>query len=334
MNPKIEDIKILINKFKRDLAVKERRWGSFDDASIDPQLIYSSNAHWKREEAYSWIYFDANVYRLKSSEQLKISIAESPLMKIYSLPAKKFWLEWTKLEREIYYRKDTISEPIEDESIWTYLQNLSDHVIKNGDQINWWRSLRSFLTFVRTSLTKEHQGLLEILFPREMELLEGKLIRKMKKQTHPIDIFSASKVIQVLINAFLEQKLEIRAKTILFTLGLVWMCLTTSRQRLPTELNLIYESKHSSLISRNEETKDPLFLFQAPTFFGGIDIPISCYCYEFLTILGRMSPSSKTLLPMTLRSLQRTFNDVVQNSLKMENLSLLTLLSHPREIVT
>ncbi|MGE4574512.1 hypothetical protein [Parachlamydia sp.] len=331
MNQNIENAKALLVDFREDLIRKKLEWKSFNGESVDPHLIQSEQFPWEREEAYSWMYFDANVYRLRSSERINRIVSESPLIKIYSAPAKKYYSEWQKLEKDVYYRKNIIPQPTGNESILAYLQELFDLTKKDGSERNWWQSLRSFLAFVRNSFAKEQQGFLESLFPREMELMEEKLIRKIKKQVYPIDIVFASKIIQALITASLEEKVEAKCKTILSTLGLVWMCLTASRQRLPTELTLIYDSDYSRLIARDEATR---FVFKVPTFFDGVEIPISNYLFRFLNLLSQISTlSTKTLLPVTFRSLQRTFSDIAHNTLKTENLSLLTFLSHPHEVI-
>lgn len=331
MNENIENAKALLMDFQQDLIRKKQEWKFFNGESIDPRLIQSQQNPWEREEAYSWMHFDANIYRLRSSERINGPVSESPLIKIYSESAAKYYLEWQRLEKDIFYRKNTIPLPTGDESILAYLQELFGLTTKNESKRNWWQSLRSFLAFVRKSLAKEQQGFLESIFPREMELIDEKLIRKIKKQVYPIDIIFASNIVQTLVTASLGEKTEAKTKTILSILGLVWMCLTASRQRLPTELSLIYGSDHSRLIARDEGAH---FIFKVPTFFDGVEIPISSYLFRFLSLLSQVgSLPTKSLLPVTLRSLRRTFSEIVQNIVKTENLSLMTFLSHPHETI-
>lgn len=334
MSLKIKEALDLLNEFERRLIKKQKQWKSFTSNSIDSQLIQSPTDSWEREKAFSWMYFDPNPCRLRSLEKINTSVLASPLAKIYSASAEKYFLEWQELERDIFYRKGIIPQPNKSESLIEYLRSLEDSIIEKGVKRNWWQSLRSFLTFVRISLSKEQQGLLEIIFPREMELWEDKLIRKMKKHAYPIDIQSAAKIIQALAKGAFEANSETRIKTILSTLGFALLCITASRQRLPTELSMIYQSNTNCLIKKNEGAKNSLYAFKIPTFFDGIDIPISDDLYQFFTIISQMLPSSKsTLFPVTLRSLQRTFNAIIQNMAQGQNLSLLTLLNHPHEVI-
>lgn len=112
-------------------------------------------------------------------------------------------------------------------------------------------------------------------------------------------------------------------------LALSWLCLTSSRIRLPKKLEQIHEIQTSTIISTNEY---PELLI--PTLFGNLPVRISIRLAKFLQSVAMISSDTPraTILSTSLPDLRKSFNTAIKRAALPSNLreiTFLTFLSPP-----
>ena len=113
------------------------------------------------------------------------------------------------------------------------------------------------------------------------------------------------------------------------SLGLCWLCLTTSRFRLPTYLEMVEKTKVSAINIDGEYST-----MLVPTLFGERKIRISVRVAKFLIALSKI-PSKEpreTILQSPRRSLTRVLDRAIQNCVinpDLGNITYITMLSTP-----
>lgn len=114
-----------------------------------------------------------------------------------------------------------------------------------------WRALKSFLHFLRETYPQEEVAFIEHIFPEEMDVVHNRIIRKIPSEFYPIPLETAGDIIQELTAMCTEGRPDAQLG-LAETLGFCWLCLTASRLRLPTTVEMIYMTK-ASAIDLNEE---------------------------------------------------------------------------------
>lgn len=113
----------------------------------------------------------------------------------------------------------------------------------------------------------DQHGLLEIIFPSQMkvfstnpkrkgtsnnEIFSDMIIRKIPLTAPAIDIVLAANILEKLAHMALNGRSNTQ-ETAAEALGFCWICLTSSRLRFPTRLEILYETKPSIKQEANEE---------------------------------------------------------------------------------
>lgn len=186
---------------------------------------------------------------------------------------------------------------------------------------------------------KDERGFLEEIFPEEMKIFRGKIIRIVPPTVYPIDIYTMAEILKGLI----EEVLEGRPKAQFCAaeaLGFTWICLTSARRRLPTELKLISKIPSTSLIlpespENLDEKKRPLL--KIPSLYDSSPVPISPIIANYLNAIRNIFPQNRPILLQSHpRSLKRVLDHVLKklpSTVNLGKITFLTFLSHPHEAI-
>jgi len=320
MSNQLEEVKKILVWFQEQLKKKERIWKQ------------SAPDAWSCEEAYCWIYADSN-YAFSQCDR------STPIIEAAKQLARPYYDKWLDLERDCQsIHGYIIPPPASEDTLQSYLEQLSVEIRAEGRcKTIRWKSLRSFTFLLHEKLPKGQLGFIEVIFPERMEIFDGKVIRIVDKTVYPVDIIIACKILQKLAHMALEGRANAQ-QSAATTLGLAWMCLCSSRKRLPTELILIHGATASSVRlpvpdTKNEE--EPKGSLALPTLCGPFAIPISKELANYLVALSLLSPPSMgTIIGSPLGSLHRTFQravDQVPEAAQLGKITFLTFMSHPHE---
>jgi hypothetical protein len=188
-----------------------------------------------------------------------------------------------------------------------YISRLQD-IVENKEKIHylWERGLSGFLHHLRKTISKDQIAFLELIFPEDMEIRKittfkevktgkstselqevayGQIARKISPSVYPIYIKTAADIICELTNTVLHGRQN--AKLVAAeTLGLCWVCLTSSRLRLPIALKDLFNLPKVVLRTSLDDIFPTLSL---PTIFGHLPMPISETIWRLLTALSDIS---------------------------------------------
>ena len=161
-----------------------------------------------------------------------------------------------------------------------------------------------------------------------MDIKHGRIIRIITPEVPSIPEETAAEIIIELARRcrFGRRNAQLTAAE---SLGLCWLCLTSSRLRLPIYLETLRAIKTTSL---HLDGEFPILL--VPTFFGDRSIRISHRLAKFLRALS-LIPSKKpreTVLQSPHRSLTRTFDAAlrkIEPNPEFGNITYVSLLSPP-----
>ncbi|MEI8301462.1 MAG: hypothetical protein WCG10_07655 [Chlamydiota bacterium] len=207
------------------------------------KCIPAPESFWGKENAYTKLYAEA--YHFRSFMHRPKTL---PVPEYYKQPALHLYLIWKKEEKELFHRKcKMIPAPAKEITLSDYLQKLALEISEGNEHRDVWiESLRSFLQFIREDTDLDQQGVLDIIFPKKMELRKGHsfdansnkvecryILRKVENVVYPIDIFAASDIITNLIKAVLEGRPNSQRSTA-EALGFAWLCLAVGSYRLVT----------------------------------------------------------------------------------------------------
>lgn len=297
----------------------------------NPGFKQLSDKHWEQQEAFYWLH---GATGLHETNELGRWLFDSPRLsdtaKSKASKCIKDWKRWLE-QTDAYYgdfEDFKLEKPNKGEILYDYILRIAVLVEKEGKGARLeWRALKSFLAYLRYFIPQE-VAFIEQIFPEEMDLSFGRIIRLIKPEVYPISQEIARDILFQLVqmgtkgrpNSFL---------TSLESLGQCWLCLTASRLRLPTHLKLIQEMKASAICIDDEF---PYML--VPTLFGDRKVRISNHVAKFLIALSKIpskEPREK-ILQSPKRSLTRTFSRALQNcalNYDKGNITYVTLLSSP-----
>lgn len=329
MNHNFDDAQAILEELFQ--AIQEEKRIRDRIKKDNPGFKQLSDKHWEQQEAFYWLHGATDFH--ETNEIGRWLFDSPPLSDTAKSKASKCIKDWkTWLEQTDAYYGDfedfKLEKPNKEEILYDYIYRIAELVEKEGKGARLeWRALKSFLAYMRHFIPKE-VAFIEQIFPEEMDLSFGRIIRLIKPEVYPISQEIARDILFQLVqmgtkgrpNSFL---------TALESLGLCWLCLTASRLRLPTHLKMIQEMKASAIGMDGEY---PYML--VPTFFGDRKIRISNHVAKFLIALSKI-PSKKprdTILQSPKRSLTRTFSRALQNcelNYDKGNITYVTLLSPP-----
>jgi hypothetical protein len=352
MKANLDPLKELIISFKKELnelVLKEKEY-PIDINERDPIQP------WQRTEAYSWMFFEVNYHIFKDEfgefrKKSNLSLYPQSLLK----NANDFYTKWgmktidvhgckatiAKIKEIHKYKKYGIEPPFSSESLIDYIKRLEERVPKDIYSKIWQESLFSFLEFVKANIPSECQGFIDTIFPEDRTFYEDTIIRLVRKDKFPTNIVYVAEILKNLSNELLSGDLRTQHGAA-EALAFAWVCISSARLQVPTQVKLIYEFNPSSLIS--EKAADTSltsykYLSNIPTFFGHIPIEISKSQFEYFSALTKINKDlgiENRFLKSTERSLREIFDRAV-NKLnippKHGEITFLTFTSWPTEVL-
>lgn len=320
-----------IRKFHQDISAPVLAPFYIDDQTPDMTNVHfqpESESYLRQEETYAWIYGEPLHYRAL------MHFPNAPQIgKYFQREAQSVYQEWYHCERDVIFRGEPIPEPTKGTTLHEYLYELSE-IVKDGNEkrIIWHKSLNSFCQFIKEH-THDRHGNLETIFPNEKIVEDSYQIKKTEQgfikipcqlilrnpqaAEYPITIFTASTIIQNLINAVQCGRRQGQHNTAQ-ALGLAWLCLAVGSARIMAYEEFIRIAPISALkiapLIESEKLFKPECHITIDSLHGPREVPISKTLYNFLLALPR-DPTSKTIFTQPLSTLLRSFyNQGLQNS--------------------
>lgn len=339
MNKSIVEAQSILLDLKSELQKCRDFWTRAQKDNPDFEQL--SDAHWEVKNARCWLHGSTD---LQESNELEKWLFDRPLLTdIANEKASKCiecWKEWSELKNKYYseFPAFDVEPAIKDEILYNYLQRIAILIEEENKESQGlenktkeiplkWRAFKAFLDYLRKLPVAEH-AFIEQIFPRKMDLFFGRIRRKISLETYPISQEAAADILIKLAEMGTTGRPN-RHLSALESLGLAWLCLTASRLRLPTHLELIEKTKISAI-----STAGAFPTIQIPTLFGPRQIRISCRTSQFLLALSKIpsKPNREVILQRNSRVLRNAFEQAVTscNFTRIKgNITYLTLISPP-----
>jgi hypothetical protein len=329
MTNAIEEAQNIILDLESDILRHKNIWTQIE--ADNPGWDQLSDENWQIKQARCWIHGATD---LSESNELEKWLFDKPPLsdtaKEKASKCIKYWKQWLK-QQDAYYRdfeEFELETPLEDEILRDYIVRISILVEEEGKGARLeWRALKSFLAYMR-KIAPEEIAFIEQVFPQKMDIYYGRIIRKITPEVYPIPQEIAYNILYELARMATKGRSN-AILSALESLGLCWLCLTASRLRLPTYLELIEKTKMTAITLDGDY---PTML--VPTLFGDRKIRISKRLAKFFIALSKIpsKTSRETILQSPKRSLTRTFDRALQNCAinpNHGNITYVTLLSSP-----
>jgi len=298
---------------------------------LNPEWEQLSDEHWIEKKSRYWLHGATEIYESKELERWLFDTPHlSDTAKETASKCIQCWKEWLD-QTDAYYgvfEDFELEQPLGKELLGDYIVRMAAIVEKEGKGARLeWRALKSFLAYMR-KIAPEEIAFIEQIFSKKMDIHFGRIIRKISPEVYPVSQEIACEILCELANMGIKGRPD-SLLSALESLGLCWLCLTTSRLRLPTFLEMVEKTKPSAICISGEY---PNML--VPTLFGERKVRISARVAKFLLALSKI-PSKKpreTILQIPKRSLTRTLNRAVQNcgvTSELGNITYMTMLSSP-----
>jgi len=328
----LEQAKGVLTDLESALEIKKSGW--LQVRKDNPDFEPVSEENWREKSSRCWLHGATHIFETNEMDQwLFVRVDPSKLAQKKVSPLIGLWKKRISEKGPWghYYSDDPRFnlKSKKNETLIEFIVRMARQTeeLGKGHGIAW-RALKSFLSFLRSTYPQEEVAFIEQIFPLEMDVFYGRIIRKIPPEVYPIPLETAGDIIHEL--AIMCSNCRPDAQLgLLETLGFCWLCLTASRLRLPTEVAMIYKTKASSI---NFDSDSPTIL--VPTLFGDQKIRISRRIAEFFHLLSKI-PSEKPremILQKPFRSLTRTFNRVLERVAPdpgFGNITFLTLISPP-----
>jgi hypothetical protein len=293
---------------------------------LNPEWEQLSDENWKRQEACCWIHGATDTYE---AIELEKWLYHYPALSItQNSKALNHYKEWEEFIREegMYtdFNAGDLQEPKLGENLETYIQRHADIVENRG-----WgnksekRALKSFLSYLRNYNHSEEVAFIEHIFPQKSDLRATRIIRKIRPQVHPISQEIVADILKELAHQVVYGRKNASHHAI-EALALSWLCLTSSRIRLPKKLEQIHKSQTNIIIFTIEY---PELLI--PTLFGNLAVRISTRLAKFLQSVAMISSDTPktTILSTPLPDLRKPFNTAIKRTALPSNLGEITFLT-------
>lgn len=278
---------------------------------LNPGFEQLSQEHWRSREANFWIHGATDTLEAAELEQwLFYSV---PVTRIETSPAQEYYNAWAvyMLDGEgIYadFTEDDLQPPKGKESLGDYVNRLARLVEEKGWQRKKrYRALKSFIDYLRDHYSEATVAFIETIFPKQMELHEKTIIRKIRPQVYPISQEIAADIVKALARqcAYGRANAQHNAAE---ALALVWLCLTASRIRLPRTLASVYLMSHEALLQAGEYP-----LLSVPSEFGYQQVRISNRVAGFLQAIANIPSqrSRRTILQKSLPDLRKVLRTAI-----------------------
>lgn len=307
-----EVINILL-QFKEKLKKKQSFYASM--RALNPNFGPLSEDNCQKEIARYWIYGTDDIgalwkaplpkipYQTEASKSLASKHYKNwqKVIEANAAPDSDYYGYFLNAEEFIDYHLD---EPKSGETLYGYIIRLQD-IVENKEKIHflWERGLSGFLHHLRKTISKDQIAFLELIFPEDMEIRKitafkevkigkktsglrevpyGQIARKISPAVYSINIKTAADIICELANTVLHGRQN--AKLVAAeTLGLCWICLTSSRLRLPISLKDLFVLPKDVL----RRSVDDIFpTLSLPTIFSYLPMPVSGTIWGLLKALS------------------------------------------------
>jgi hypothetical protein len=305
----------IILDLQKELECQRQFSGGFQ--RMNPCCEELQDPYFIAKESRCWLHGATEI--LEANELERWLFERPPLSDTAKEKASKcikYWKEWLA-QTGAYY------EPFDD---FELEKPLKGEVEGKGSRLEW-RALKCFLAYMR-NIAPEEIAFIEQIFPKKMGFSGTRIIRLINPEVYPISQEVAGDILRELARFATQGRLN-GILTALESLGLSWLCLTASRLRLPTHLEMIEQTKVSAISLDGENPT-----INIPTLFGDRKIRISKRVANFLIALFKI-PSKSTremILQSPRRSLTRTFDRAMQScevNSALGNITYVTLLSPP-----
>jgi len=319
----------ILSDLEAELESVEKIWGQL--RQDNPSFEEMSENSWQSKRACIWLHGATQVQERNELEKwLNFNTVPSPMANDKATIYYKNW-GYHIMAEGIYadFFDDDLVPPIQNENLFEYIWGLADRVQNNG-----WgskkskRALRSFLSYLRNDTPIEEIAFLEHIFPQKMDLRHRSIIRLIRPQVFPISIERAAEIIRTLAKAVIDGRPNARIKNA-EALALCWLCLTSSRIRLPKTLEGVHAMCIDALAYENET---PFIMI--PTIFGPQKLQISKTVAKYLNVIADIysDHDRKVIIHSTLHDLRRTLKSAIKKAGISEDygeITFLTFMSSP-----
>lgn len=328
----LEQTKEILIDLNNDLEKMKNIWSEI--RTNNPTFEQVSHEQWREKSSRCWLHGGTKKIETDYLDQWLIQKVE--LSKLAHGGVRPLIVSWKKRMNEKgpmgHYYADDVKFTIKskkDETLLNFIIRMARNTEEfgKGHRLSW-RALKSFLSFLRETRDQKEVAFIEQIFPVDMDVAHGRIIRKIPPEVYSIPLETAGDIILEL--AIMCRECRPNAfHGLAETLGLCWLCLTASRLRLPTEVEMIYKTKASSI---NLKGDFPTILI--PTIFGDQSIRISLRVAKFFLFLSKIPSEAprEAILQKPFRSLSRSFDRVLERvspNPDFGNITFLTLISPP-----
>jgi hypothetical protein len=294
--------------------------------TLNPDFEEVSEAEWENKSSRFWLHGATKVRECNALEEWLYT--HVPLSNTAKSKAIKYYDAWDESIQENESCLDVsagdIFKPRGTENLHEYILRLAQNVEKNG-----WvakknkRALSAFLSHLRKLKPSEEIAFVEHIFPKEMKLHYNSLIRLIKPQVQPIPQEIAGQILKT----FAEEVMRGRANACLKNaeaLALCWLCLISSRLRLPITLECIHSMSIESIVIKKGVT-----YIKMPTIFGPQKVQISVKISKYLQAINNISSPNprKKFLSSDLHDLRRSLKSAIKKSKISSNFGKITFLT-------
>jgi hypothetical protein len=352
MNEHLHAIHDLLDDFEAELSELNAVWSRVRKDNPDFDQISEERC----QERYHrlWLHgattsFESNELEQWLYDYPPVTVAANSLAQ----DAHEAWKETLEQQGPLgaYYvdfQEFQILEPSEQETLVQFIERLSQSIEKKGKGHRLgWRALRSFLDFVRHRYPTEQVAFVEHLFPQKMDLRHGRIRRLIPSEAYPIPEKTAAEILIEFAYRCRNGRPDAR-HTAAEGMALCWLCVASSRIRLPKTLEMITGLEATAVLPGSEFSisKVPTFgskcstvddefsVLRVPTWFGYQPLKISNRIAAFLKIVAQISSKQprNTILQRPAASLRRAFDAVLQTVAppsEYGNITYLSLLNQP-----
>ncbi len=341
MKYNLDGLTRILLQFQSDLEKKQHFYDT--TRALNPDFSPVSEDNWRKELARCWIYGTDDIGTVLMAPLPKIPYQSEASRSL----ASTHYSNWqTDIEKNatpdseyieyflnpVDFADYHLEEPNKGETLYDYIIRLRD-IVENKEKLLffWERALSGFLNHLRQSISKRQIAFLELIFPEDMEIRRittlkevktgtltsefqevpcGQIARKIPPTVFPIYIMNAADIIRELVNTVIcgRQNAKLGAAE---TLGMCWICLTSSRLRLPIALNDLFNLPIKALENPSDKNLPSLSL---PTIFDWLPVPCSETIWNFLKALSEIpgaQPRSR-IFQSTDESLYRVLRRTIQ----------------------
>lgn len=329
MKKNVAEIQSIIEDLITSIDQVKEVWNGIRKDNPDFEQV--SEDSWTSKEARLWMHGETKT--LEAMELERWLFVELPISQTAKSIAMDNYLAWGDHLREDGSYEDFIvhdlPKPQEEETLSDYIINLSRRVEENGWETKEQKlALHSFLHFLREDYHQEDIAFIEHIFPKKMDLRADRIIRKVPQQIYPISHEIAGAIIKELAYQCCSGRENARHHAG-EALGLIWLCIATSKIRLPRTLESVHKLGADAIVFKENHAA-----LHVPSIFGTYPVRIGNQVATFLAALANI-PSKETrkaILQTSLPDLRKPLKTAIKKVNPPQDLgkiTFLTFLSYP-----